>query len=48
MYSVLVALFMGFVAALSEAWTVLARSKAGIVGLNPIQGMDICVRLFCV
>jgi hypothetical protein len=23
-------------------------SKAEIVGSNPIQGMDVCVRLFCV
>jgi hypothetical protein len=26
----------------------LPRSKAGIVGSNPTQGMDVCVRLFCV
>jgi hypothetical protein len=25
-----------------------SRLKAGITGSNPIQGMDICVRLFCV
>jgi hypothetical protein len=25
-----------------------ARSNNGIVGSNPTQGMDICVRLFCV
>jgi hypothetical protein len=37
----------------SKAWTVFARSDAGIVGLNPTQGMDVwcvcvCVGLFCV
>jgi hypothetical protein len=26
-----------------KAWNVLARSKAGIVGSNPTQGMDVCV-----
>jgi hypothetical protein len=36
------------VAARSEAWTVFARLGAGIVGSNPTQGMDVCVRLFCV
>jgi hypothetical protein len=36
------------VAARSQAWTVFARSNAGIVGSNPIQSMDVCVRLFCV
>jgi hypothetical protein len=36
------------VAARSKAWTVFARSNVGIVGLNPTQGMDVCVRLFCV
>jgi hypothetical protein len=25
------------------AWTVFARSKAGIVGSNPTQGMDVCI-----
>jgi hypothetical protein len=25
----------------SEAWTVFARSEAGIVGSNPTQGMDV-------
>jgi hypothetical protein len=35
-------------AARSEAWTVFARSDAGIVGSNPTRGMDVCVRLFCV
>jgi hypothetical protein len=29
-------------AAQSKAWTVFARSNAGIVGWNPTQGMDIC------
>jgi hypothetical protein len=28
--------------------TVFGRSDAGIVGSNPTQGMDVCVRLFCV
>jgi hypothetical protein len=28
--------------------TVFARLNAVIVGSNPIQGMDICMRLFCV
>jgi hypothetical protein len=36
------------VAALSKAWTVFACSNAGIVGSNSTQGMDVCVRLFCV
>jgi hypothetical protein len=36
------------VAALSKAWPVFARSNAGIVGSYPTQGMDVCVRLFCV
>jgi hypothetical protein len=36
------------VAARSKAWTVFARSNAGNVGSNPTQGMDVCVRLFCV
>jgi hypothetical protein len=42
------------VAERSKAWTVFARSDAGIEGSNPIQGMDICVCvryvfvLFCV
>jgi hypothetical protein len=30
------------VAARSKAWTVFARSNAGIVRSNPTQGMDIC------
>jgi hypothetical protein len=36
------------VAPRSEAWTVFARSNAGIVGSNPTQSMDVCVHLFCV
>jgi hypothetical protein len=28
--------------------TGVARSDTGIVGSNPKQGMDVCVRLFCV
>jgi hypothetical protein len=35
-------------AAPSKAWTVFARSNAGIVGSNPTRGMDVCVCLFCV
>jgi hypothetical protein len=31
----------------SKAWTVFARSNAGIVGSNPTQGMDVYERLFC-
>jgi hypothetical protein len=31
------------VAALYKAWTVFARSNAGIVGSIPIRGMDVCV-----
>jgi hypothetical protein len=36
------------VAARTEACTVFARSNVGIVGSIPTQGMDVCVRLFCV
>jgi hypothetical protein len=36
------------VAMLSKALNVFARSNAGIVCSNPTQGMDVCVRLFCV
>jgi hypothetical protein len=35
-------------AARSKAWTVFARSNAGIVGSNPTLGVDVCMRLFCV
>jgi hypothetical protein len=35
-------------AARSKTWIVFASSNAGIVGSNPTQGMDVCVRLFCV
>jgi hypothetical protein len=31
-----------------EALTAFARSNAGIVGSNPTQGIDVCMRLFCV
>jgi hypothetical protein len=34
------------VAARYKAWTVFARSDAGIVGLNPNQDMDICVCVY--
>jgi hypothetical protein len=37
------------VAARSEAWTVFARSNAGVVGSNPTGKHGcVCVRLFCV
>jgi hypothetical protein len=36
------------VAARSMAWTVFACSEAGIVGSNPTQGMDVCVRVYSV
>jgi hypothetical protein len=36
------------VAVRSKARTVVVRSKAGIVGSNPTQGMDVCERSFCV
>jgi hypothetical protein len=36
------------VAAQYKACTVFTRSNAGISGSNPAQGMDVCVRLFCV
>jgi hypothetical protein len=35
-------------AARSQAWTVFARLITGVVGSNPTQGTDVCVRLFCV
>jgi hypothetical protein len=35
-------------AAQSKAWTVFARWNTMILGLNPTQVMDVCVRLFCV
>jgi hypothetical protein len=36
------------VAARSKVRNVFERSKAGIVGSNPTQGMDFRLRLFCV
>jgi hypothetical protein len=30
-------------AARSKAWTVFARSNAGILGSNPTRGMDVCL-----
>jgi hypothetical protein len=36
------------VAARPKAWNVFTRSKAGTVGSNPTQGIDVCLRLFCV
>jgi hypothetical protein len=35
------------VAARSKPWTFFSRSNTGIVGSNPTQGMDVCLRLFC-
>jgi hypothetical protein len=35
------------VAALSKKWKAFVRSNIGIVGLNPKQGMDTCLCLFC-
>jgi hypothetical protein len=32
----------------SNALNVIARSNAGVIGSNPIKGIDICARLFCV
>jgi hypothetical protein len=32
----------------SEAWTVFAPSSTGIMGSNPNQDMDVCLRLCCV
>jgi hypothetical protein len=32
----------------SKARTVFVRYNAGIRGSNPTQGMNVCVRLFCV
>jgi hypothetical protein len=36
------------VVARPKAWTLFSRSNTGVVGSNPTQGIDICVRLFCV
>jgi hypothetical protein len=36
------------VAARSKTWSLFAPSNAAIVGSNPTQGIDVCVRLFCV
>jgi hypothetical protein len=36
------------VATRSRAWTAFPRTNTGIVGSNPIRGMDVCVRLICV
>jgi hypothetical protein len=33
------------VAVRNKTWTLFARSNAGIVGSNPTQGMDVCLRL---
>jgi hypothetical protein len=33
---------------ITVAWTVFARLNAGIVDSNSTQGIDVCVRLFCV
>jgi hypothetical protein len=47
-FMILIAFGVPFtVAAPSKAWTVFARSDAGIVGLNPTLGMDVlCVYSF--
>jgi hypothetical protein len=37
-----------YVPARSKARTVFAHLNAGIVGSNPSQGMDVCVRLLSV
>jgi hypothetical protein len=31
-----------------KAWTVFARSNAGIAGSNPIEDMDVCVCVYSV
>jgi hypothetical protein len=36
------------VATWSEVWTVFVHSNAGIVGSNPIRGMDVCVYVYSV
>jgi hypothetical protein len=36
------------VAARSKVRHFFARLNAGIVGSNPTQGMNVCLRLFCV
>jgi hypothetical protein len=36
------------VVARSKAWNVFARSNIGIVGSNPTESMDICLRFFYV
>jgi hypothetical protein len=36
------------VAARSKARNVFASSNTGVVGSSPTQGMDVCVRLFCI
>jgi hypothetical protein len=33
------------VVAQSKAWTLFARSDAGIVGSDPTRGMDVCLGL---
>jgi hypothetical protein len=35
------------VAAWSKAWSLFALSNTRIVGLNPVRGMEVCLRLFC-
>jgi hypothetical protein len=41
-------MFLVTVAARSKARTVFARSNSGVMGSNPTQSMDVCVRLFWV
>jgi hypothetical protein len=32
----------------AKTWTIFAGSKAGIVGSNPTQGLDVCVWVYYV
>jgi hypothetical protein len=45
--SVGITVYLITVAAQAKAWTIFARSNTGIMGSNPTQDMDVCVRLFC-
>jgi hypothetical protein len=35
-------------AAGSKAWTVVARSNAGVLGSNPTRGIDVCMCVYSV
>jgi hypothetical protein len=37
-----------FTATPTQAWNVFSRLNTEIVGSNPTQGIDVCLRLFCV